>query len=135
VSAVDAYFFVSGARNWLMWLNGAVVALGAGLGILPLAVRLLWAYKIRQLGIHELEVSDAGLALHGVGLRVESPIGLYSGLIKSRRYLLLTRSNGLFSFIPKSGLSPERIEAILSILTAHVGRRPSTAETPGAIGV
>ena len=87
-------------------------------------------YKIRQLGIHELEVVDGRIELRGTGLRVQSPLELYDGVVDTKPYFLLTRPNGLFSFIPKQHLSEEALDRLRSVL--HAGISSSHARVPSS---
>ncbi len=123
--SVDLLVIAAGFWNWRLWLTSSALVLTAAVGLVPLAFRLLWAYKIRQLGIHELEVSDGGIRLHGTGLQVQSPLETYDGILETTRYFILTRPNGLFSFIPKRHVSTDAIDRVRGILHAGIsGRRP-----------
>jgi hypothetical protein len=119
-----------GARTWLGWVTTGGLVLTALVGLVPLAFRLLWAYKIRHLGIHQLDVVDGSIVIHGKGLRLESPLAGYDGLIETHRYFILTRRNGLFSFVPKQALSTDAVDRIRCGLQA--GIRSSQTESPGA---
>jgi hypothetical protein len=128
--AVDAFVITNGVKSWTLWVTTSAAALTAAVGFVPLAFRILWAYKIRQLGIHELEVADGRIELRGTGLRVQSPLELYDGVIETTPYFLLTRPNGLFSFIPKQSISADAIDRLRGVLRAGISRRH--ARVPGA---
>jgi len=102
-------------------------------GLLPLAFRLLWARKIRQLGIHQLEVAESGIVIHGTDLRLQSLLASYQGVIETRRYFILTRPNGLFSFIPKRRMSSDVANRIRGILQAGISREQTRALAPGEV--
>jgi hypothetical protein len=118
--AVDFFLVIKGVTGWTVWVDTLAAAVAATLGLVPLAFRILWAHKIRQLGIHELEMDESRVVLHGTGIHVESPLALYNGVIETTRYFLLTRPNGLFSFIPKVRVPEDAIDRVRRILRSSV---------------
>jgi hypothetical protein len=71
---LDALLLLNGYSGWQVTLSVALCIVVPAIGLLfPLAFRLLWAYKIRQLGIYELLVEDEGFFVTGSGIRVGGP--------------------------------------------------------------
>jgi hypothetical protein len=127
---VDVFLVVNGVTGWTVWVDTLAAAFTATVGLFPLGFRMLWAHKIRQLGIHELELSDSHIVLRGTGLQVQSPLALYDCVIETPRYFLLTRPNGLFSFIPKQSVPADAVDRARGIL--HRGVTGRHTGSPGA---
>ena len=118
---LDLLLLLAGHSDWRIWLSLTLcVAVPALSMLLPLAFRLLWAYKVRQLGVHELFVEDDGLFVQGTGIRLGAAWAGYSGFAEQAGYFFLVRPTGLFSFIPKHGLTPEMTESIRTLLRAKL---------------
>ncbi len=121
---VDVLLIWRGIHGWFLWVDTGMAASLALVALVPLAFRVVWARKIRELGICELEVADTHLAVQGAGVRVESPLRLYDAVMETPRYFILTRFNGLFSFIPKTGVATDVLDCIRSVLHAGIVRQP-----------
>lgn len=123
--ALDVYIMKSGYSDWRIGASVALCVVVPVIGLLlPLAFRLLWAYKAKQLGVHELVVSEDGVFIQAIGIRVGAAWEGYDGFAEHKEYFLLTRPTGLFSFIPKATLAPDNLDSVRALLHSKLAGSP-----------
>ena len=123
-AALVVFLVLTGHVDWFVWLSLTGLTISGWYLVAPLSIRLLWAYKVQQLAIHELALSRDGMTLHGSSIRVLSPWDLYESFHEADYCFLLVTKKGLFSFIPKRPLQAQgTITAVRSVLEENIGSR------------
>jgi hypothetical protein len=123
--ALDLYIMRSGYSDWRIDASVALCVVVPLIGLLmPLAFRLLWAHKVKQLGVHELVVADDGVFIQATDIRVGAAWEGYDGFAEHKAYFFLTRPTGLFSFIPKATLPQQKIDSVRALLRSKLAESP-----------